>query len=138
MDADKATTILKRDAHGVVNEPREQREALVAEFERSSLPATKFAQAAGINYQTFAWWVQQRRHARGDYKHRAQAKSSAVRFVEAVPALAVASSPVEQLQRAGDPTALELLLPCGARFTITSGHQATLAAQLLNALHTPC
>ena len=67
MDADGPTTILKRDALGRVTLPREQREALIAEFERSGLRGTQFARMVGINYGTFASWMQDRRHSRGDY-----------------------------------------------------------------------
>ena len=54
MDADGPTTILKRDALGRVTLPREQREALIAEYERSGQRAAQFARMAGINYGTFA------------------------------------------------------------------------------------
>jgi hypothetical protein len=63
MNADEPTTILKRDAAGRVSMPKEKREALLDEFERSSLKGAAFARAAGIRYPTFAYWVQQRRHA---------------------------------------------------------------------------
>lgn len=43
MEPEQAATILKRDALGRVTLPRERREALVDEFERSGVPATKFA-----------------------------------------------------------------------------------------------
>ena len=80
MDADGPTTILKRDALGRVTLPREQREALIAEFERSGLRAAQFARMAGINYGTFASWMQDRRHARGDYARsdRGEARVSPV------------------------------------------------------------
>jgi hypothetical protein len=50
MDGAKPTTIFKRDALGRVTLPREQREALLDEFELSGMPATRFARAAGGNY----------------------------------------------------------------------------------------
>lgn len=49
MDGEEPTTILKRDALGRVTLPRERREALIAEFERSGLKGSEFARAAGIN-----------------------------------------------------------------------------------------
>jgi len=55
------TIILKRDGLGRVRVPAECREALLAEFARSGLPATKFAELAGVRYQTFATWVQRSR-----------------------------------------------------------------------------
>ena len=65
MDAAGPMTILKRDALGRVTLPRDQWEALIAEFERSGLRGTQFARTVGINYGTFASWMQDRRHARG-------------------------------------------------------------------------
>jgi len=65
MDAAGPMTILKRDALGRVTLPRDQWEALIAEFERSGLRGTQFDRTVGINYGTFASWMQDRRHARG-------------------------------------------------------------------------
>ena len=44
-----------------------RRERLLNEFERSGLPGLKFAELAGIKYQTFATWAQKRRRQRGGY-----------------------------------------------------------------------
>ena len=44
--------------------PPQRREELLLEFERSGLPATKFAQLAGVRYQTFATWVQKHKKRR--------------------------------------------------------------------------
>ena len=54
--------ILRRDGLGRVKTPRDRREALLDEFEKSGLQGAEFAQMAGIKYQTFASWVQSRRH----------------------------------------------------------------------------
>ena len=137
MDADGPTTILKRDALGRVTLPREQREALIAEFERSGLRGTQFARIAGINYGTFASWMQDRRHARGDYARsdRGEARVSPavpLRLMEAVVAPSAAG-----LSAAPD-SSLEVLLPGGAKMLIANAAQATLAAHLLNSLRAPC
>ena len=137
MDADGPTTILKRDALGRVTLPREQWEALIAEFERSGLRAAQFARMAGINYGTFASWMQDRRHARGDYARsdRGEARVSPavpLRLMEAVVAPSVAGLP------AAPDSALEVLLPGGAKMLIANAAQATLAAHLLNSLRAPC
>ncbi len=55
---DKEEIILKTDSLGRVRTPVARKEALLAEYERSGLPASKFARMAGVNYQTFATWVQ--------------------------------------------------------------------------------
>ena len=53
---------------GRVHYSREQREALLDEFEHSGLKGAAFVRTVGISYHTFANWIQQRRHARGDYR----------------------------------------------------------------------
>ena len=62
-----STTPLKRDVLGRVTLPAAQREALLDEFERSGMMGRPFAKLLGINYPTFASWIQKRRRARGDY-----------------------------------------------------------------------
>ena len=57
--------ILKTDAMGRVRTPKARREALLGEFERSGVSGQKFAALVGVNYQTFASWVQQWRRQRG-------------------------------------------------------------------------
>jgi transposase-like protein len=61
----KKAEVLKVDAMGRVTTPGAVREAALDEFERSGLPATKFAARIGVKYQTFATWVQRRRRGRG-------------------------------------------------------------------------
>jgi hypothetical protein len=145
MNGAGETTILKRDALGRVSVSREQREALLDEFERSGLKGAQFARAAGMNYTTFAWWIQQRRHARGEYVQKRKrgvgsklSMATGIRLVEAVPALAQQ----HEQRTSGVPTssmqAMEVLLPGGARVLVGSASDAALAAQLINALRTPC
>ena len=62
--------ILKTDLMGRVRTPKARREALLEEFERSGVSGTKFAALVGVNYQTFASWVQQRRKERGGILRR--------------------------------------------------------------------
>ena len=50
--------VLKQDVLGRVKTPKARREQLLDEFERSGLPGLKFAELAGIKYQTFATWAQ--------------------------------------------------------------------------------
>ncbi len=117
--------VLKQDVLGRVKTPKARREELLDEFERSGLPGLKFAELAGIKYQTFATWAQKRRRQRGSYpavKGRKQ-----LRWLEAV---------VEQ--NSGDKSPLVLELPGGAKVQITDAKQATLAAILLRTLARPC
>ena len=59
--------VLKQDVLGRVKTLKARREQLLDEFERSGLPGLKFAELAGIKYQTFATWARERRRQRGDY-----------------------------------------------------------------------
>ena len=61
----------------------ERREALLDEFERSGLSGVKFAQLAGIKYQTFALWARKRREARSG-SAAAESPERSMSFVEAV------------------------------------------------------
>ena len=58
--------VLKQDTRGRIRVPRERRESVLDEFERSGLTGAKFARLAGINYQTFAGWVQRRKLTRAE------------------------------------------------------------------------
>jgi hypothetical protein len=130
-----ADEVLKTDVLGRVHTPRERREALLEEFERSGTSGKKFAALVGVNYQTFASWVQKRRKARGQYPFEAKKPArrargpEVLRLVEAV----VAS---EHIKEAGGDVALCLQLPGGARVEIQDARQAVLAAELLRALAT--
>ena len=146
MHGNEATTVLKRDMLGRVAYPREQREALLDEFERSGLKGRPFAQVAGIKYPTFANWVQQRRRARDGCAVAPGLPlpagsdpplARAVRLVEAV--LQPTSGPAALA--ATDTSALEVLLPGGARLLMRDAGQAALAAQLIKSLavaSSPC
>jgi transposase-like protein len=112
----KMEQVLKVDEAGRVWTPRELRDAVLDEFERSGMPATQFAARLGVKYPTFASWVQQRRKSRGD------AKSS--RWVEATVAT---SEPARS-------KSLTVQLPGGARMEVVDAAQAKIAALLLREL----
>lgn len=98
----------------------DEREHLLARFDRSGLSAAEFARQHGLHYTTFCGWRQRR-----DRAHIVPA------FVEVelpVPtATTAASTPVELMVELG--THARLRLHCAA--------QVELAARLLQALHTP-
>lgn len=118
--------VLKVDAAGRVWTPREQREAVLDEFERSGLPATKFAAHVGVKYPTFASWVQARRRRRGDADMATAREPAALKWVEA----SVAGADTE----AKATRALVVHLPGGGRIEVNDLAQAALAAQLLRVL----
>ena len=123
----KAEQILTVDKAGRVWTPREQREAALDEFERSGMPASKFAERIGVKYSTFATWAHQRRKRRGcvDAIQEPRAEPAALQWVEAVP---------EDTRAAAAVRALVVHLPGGARMEIADGAQAVIAAGLLRAL----
>ena len=120
--------ILKTDVLGRVRTPKARREALLAEFGRSGVSGKKFAALVGVNYQTFASWVQQGRRQRGEDPSAAKG-GEVLRLVEAV------------VEAGGDGvgavTGREVLrveLPGGARVEVGGARQVALAAALLRAL----
>ena len=116
--------ILKVDMAGRVWTPREQRDAVLDEIERSGLPATKFAAHIGVKYPTFASWVQKRRQRRGNGAGPSRKEPAALQWVEAK---------VDEAM-AGAARTLSVHLPGGARMEVGDAGQAVLAAQLLRAL----
>lgn len=103
---------------------------LVGEFQRSGLPARRFAQLAGVQYNTFWNWLRAHGLTARRGKKRAQAKP---RLVEVCfdPKQASATS-----RQAG----LEVSLPGGAQANLQHAGQAALLAALIKALaqSSPC
>ena len=116
--------ILKQDGRGRVRVSRERREAVLDEFERSGMNATRFARLAGVNYQTFAGWVRRRKliRAEGDGTLRPSTSASrgTVRLFEAV--LGDGRSSLG---------ALQVELPGGSRVLIESPTQLAMVAELV-------
>ena len=117
--------VLKRDALGRVRSPRVRREALLEEFEKSGVSAKKFAALVGVNYQTFASWVQARRKMRGQQAPAA----GPVRLWEAV----VEEGRCGDRESAGAPE-LWIELPGGSRMVVASPVQLPMAAELVSLL----
>lgn len=119
--------LMASDARGRVLVPRERREALLDEFERSGLSGVKFAQLAGIKYPTFAYWVSKRREARRASAVAPGGIDRAGGFVEAV---LDRTAPAVVFGGAG----LAIELPGGARMQVQSPLQLQMAAELLRLL----
>ena len=112
----KTEQVLKVDEAGRVWTPRELRDAVLDEFERSGMPATQFAARLGVKYPTFASWVQQRRESRRG--------SKSVQWVEAA-----VESPATARRKA-----LTVQLPGGAQMEVGDKEQAKIAVLLLREL----
>ena len=107
----------QRDRRSRVNWPRERREQLLDEYERSGLSQAAFARREGVRYPTFAHWVQQRR--RGTLTTPGRRPAVSPRFVEV-------DVPAESSSRE-----LSVTLPDGL---VARGADATALASLVRAL----
>jgi hypothetical protein len=136
-------TVLKRDAVGRVQRTLAQREAILDEFERSGLSGKAFARVAGIKYQTFVSWRQDRRESRGLVRKRtpggvlvpqAGGHQRSLRLVEARMDVAVPPVALPVV------VPLEVRLPGGSQVDLKSAEQVTLLAELIKALagSAPC
>lgn len=111
------------DSRGRVRTSKEQRRAILAEFERSGVSASGFAQRTGLKYSTLAGWLQ--RHRRTKLLKR----TPPLRLLEAV----VDASPGTAV---GMPLVLQL--PGGIRLELTQASQASLIVSLIRALEKSC
>ncbi len=124
---DKTSLILKRDESGRVRMPLDRRAALIGEYERSGLPASKFGRLVRVPYNTFWNWL--REH--GLTARQGKKGRTSPRLVEVciVPTKERPTTP---------PAGLHISLPGGAQLTIRDAVEVSLAAQLLKALATSC
>src|SRR3974390_105760 len=107
------------DTKGRVRTSKEQRRAILAEFERSGVSVTQFARRTGLKYSTFAAWVQRYR------RPKRPALKSPMRLLEAVVTPTPLSPP------------LQVQLPGGARLELREASQVPLVAALVRALEKP-
>ena len=112
--------VLKTDAKGRVWTPAGDQERILDEFERSGVPATKFAALVGVKYQTLASWIQKRRRTR----ETEVAKPAALNWAEA--------AVVECPETSG---ALVVQMPGGVTMMVSDPAQAALAGLVLRACH---
>jgi hypothetical protein len=122
-------TILKTDTKGRVKTPPERRKKLLEEFECSGLSGAKFAELAGIKYQTFAAWVARRRKQRGLAQGPTKGTNT-VQWLEAV--VREAGAPVSAVA-----TPLRVRLSTGAWIELSDLNQISLAVALVRALDKP-
>jgi|GEM_PF-254166 len=147
-DENDEAQVLKTDVLGRVKTCKAQRERLLDEFERSGLSGTKFAAVVGVNYQTFASWVQKRRRATGAYakvqppikaallerQRKAESLNPALQWLEAV----VVEGGDKQQQPGAitetGPCTMKLHLPVGGHVDIGHAGQIPLAVELITQL----
>ena len=127
-------TILPSDRRGRVRVPAEQREALLAEFDKSGMNATRFAKWAGIKYPTFGHWLQERR------RQQAETIANVEPATVPTPALQWVEAKIETSAPASKPESGALLihLPGGARIEVSTPAQAVLAGEILKGMENRC
>lgn len=113
--------ILKRDRLGRIKHNPEQREALLKMYDTSALSAPEFSKQVGINYQTFATWIQNRKR---EQKRVSEPSSGWVEVVAQKP-------DVPQIVKG---FGLEIDLGNGAKLMIRDESEAKLAAVLIRGL----
>ncbi len=116
--------IIKADQRGRLRFAPEQRATLLAAYDASGLSGPKFAQLHGLNYQTFAGWLQRRK--RGPVPKPSRSAPGAITFIEADTAAA-----------GGGSAALEVHLAGGAKLLVGNRAQLALAAALIRELTIP-
>jgi hypothetical protein len=125
--------LLKVDGRGHVLVRKERREALLDEYERCGVSAAEFAAQIGVNYQTFAHWLQKRKRSREKAANEATSRTPAALMA---PAAALGPRWMEAVVESGGKggLALRVALPGGASVEVVSPVQIKLAAELLRAL----
>ena len=115
----------KRDVRGRVIESEAEKARLLAEYDRSGLTQRAFAQREAIRYNTFIWWLKQRRD-RGQGAKLKRSAPAPMRFEE-YRLSARSSSP----ESPPPPSPLEVCLPDG---TIVRGGSSIELIALAKAL----
>lgn len=85
----------KRDARGRVIESEAEKARLLAQYDRSGLTQRAFARREGIRYNTFIWWLKQRRD---QGRRGAEPSQPSIKFAEyrlAGPAPVPSTPPLE-------------------------------------------
>ena len=122
---DTTTTgaILVQDTLGRVRTPREKREQILDEYERSGMSGAAFAALVGVKYPTLASWIQQRRR---NGAAASLATAATVRWVEAVPAHEVTAPPMSGT--------LRVQIGAAVWLEVTNAEQASWAGQMLRTM----
>ena len=119
------STIIRTGSDGRLRYSPDQKQSLLAAFDRSGISAMAFARQHGVQYQTFIVWLRKRRE-----------QGPAPALDSSMPAFAeVLVNHAAHLASAGS---LRIVLPCGAAIEITSSASLPLTLELLAALRRPC
>lgn len=112
-----------QDTLGRVRTPREKREQILDEYERSGMSGAAFAALVGVKYPTLASWIQQRRR---NGAAASLATAATVRWVEALPAHEV-TAPLTS-------GTLRVQIGAAVWLEVTNVEQASWAGQMLRTM----
>src|SRR5882762_3189485 len=115
------SVLVTTDSRGRVRVSKEQRRAVLAQFEQSGLSAAKFAKVAGLKYSTLAGWLQRYRRS------KPKGRPGRLRLLEAV----IDPSGSAALTA---PKGVVLHLPGQVRLELSSLADVPIAAALVQAL----
>jgi len=121
-------SIMKTDRRGRLRYTEEQKNTMIEAYKTSGLSAPRFAALHGVNYQTLVSWIK-------------KGKMAVAAGTPGLPRPAFLSFVPAELQ--GVPNAgaaMEILLPGGAKLSITAPGHVQLAAALIRELERsrPC
>jgi transposase-like protein len=122
-DTTTAGEILVQDTLGRVRMPREKREQILDEYERSGMSGAAFAALVGVKYSTLSSWIQQRCRKGAA---ASLATAATVRWVEAVPAREVTAPPTSG--------PLRVQIGAAVWLDVTNAGQASWAGQMLRTM----
>ncbi len=142
MDTTERDGILRTDTLGRVRVSRERREAILDDFEASSLSAAAYARQHGIGYSTFIHWVRKRRGTRREPQEKERGGEGVLRPEEGAGTLALSLAEVElesdesapERSLSGGSEGLRVELPGGVRLVVGDVRQAEVAAALIGRL----
>ena len=122
--------VLKLDVRGRAWTPRERRDAVLDEFERSGMSGAQFARLSGIKYQTLMTWIKKRRKAAGGAVPEVHL-GSAVSGTGAIELFEAEVRPEGGAIRGREVSGLAIELPGGSRIVVGSPMQLQMAAELV-------
>lgn len=123
-------SVLKTDQIGRLRYTPEQKRTMVDAYRASGLSAPRFAAHHGVNYQTSISWIKKDKQA----PTSTTPADSSSKFFSLIPAV------IEERGNPSADAAMEICLPGGARFSISSASQVALAVALIRQLEhaRPC
>jgi len=117
-------SVLKTDQIGRLRYTPEQKKTMVEAYRASGLSAPRFAAHHGVNYQTLVSWIKKDKQSATSTSPDCPPSG----FFSLIPAV---------IEGCGNPAAqgaMEILLPGGARLSLTSANHVLLAVALIREL----